>query len=127
MKHNAHNDNENIKTELKKNQMKWQEEMKQTIADIKPMMEQENPTNIEETLLKMKEEFQIQTQVNDKEWERRLEAQKLSDEAWDRRINDQHKNDNDSNGKDYGTIFHNDREQGKQKYKNKNKTRHTRR
>ena len=46
---------ENIKTELKKNQMKWQEEIKQTIADMKPMMEQENPTNIEEIVLKMKE------------------------------------------------------------------------
>ena len=118
---------ENIKTELKKNQMKWQEEIKQTIADMKPMMEQENPTNIEEIVLKMKEQFPIQTQENDKEWERRVEAEKLSDEAWDRKIKDQHKNDNDSDGKDYGTIFHHDREQSKQKDKYKKETRHTRR
>ena len=85
---------ENVKTELKKNQMKWQEEMTQTISEINntksTMMEQENPTNIEELVLKMKEEFKIQKQENDKEWERRLETQKLNDKAWDRRIKDVH-------------------------------------
>ena len=67
---------ENIRTELKKSQIKWHEEMKQTLVDMNntksTIMEQENPANIEEIVLKMKEELNIQKQENDNEWERRL-------------------------------------------------------
>ena len=68
--------------------------MKQTIMYMNnttpSQMEQDKAPNIEKIVLRMKEEFQIQTKEKDKEWERRLGEQELNDERWDRRIKHQH-------------------------------------
>ena len=40
--------------------------------------------------MEWREEFRRQKEINDREWEVRLENQKRSDEQWDRRIKEQH-------------------------------------